>query len=162
MWSFRQSKDFWNLAAVAWAAMLLGGALILEYGFGMAPCALCMTQRLFVLLAGVAAVAGLAHNPRLGIYPLMAVLATVAGAWSSIRHLYLLSLPADQVAGCGVDFDYMVAVFPIMDVLRAMLSGTGECAEQSWVVPGLALAGFVGMLILVVVYWRAPPDRPAI
>ena len=148
------SKEAWNLAAVAWAALLLGTALVLEHGFGQAPCALCLTQRAFVLLAGLIAAVGLAHNPRLGIYPLSATLAAVVGGYFSVRHLYLLTLPPDQVPRCGVDFDYLIEVFPLMDILRAMTVGTGECAEQSFVIPALALAGFVAMAAITVNYWR--------
>lgn len=142
------------MAAVAWAALLVITALVLEYGFDQAPCALCLTQRVFVLLAGLIAAVGLAHNPRLGIYPCLATLAAVVGGFFSVRHLYLLTLPPDAVQGCGVDFDYMIEVFPLMDILRNMTFGTGECAEQSFVIPALALAGFVVMAALTVNYWR--------
>ncbi len=147
-------KEAWNLAAVGWAAMLAGAALVLQYGFDLAPCALCLTQRAFVLLAGLIAVLGLAHNPRLGIYPLLATLAAVAGGYFSARHLYLLTLPAEQVPGCGVDFDYLIEVFPLMDILRAMTVGTGDCAEQAAWIPALALVGFVAMAAITVNYWR--------
>ena len=99
--------------------MLLSAALVLEHGFGLAPCALCLTQRAFVLLAGLFVAVGLAHNPRLGIYPLLATLAAVVGGYFSVRHLYLLTLPPDQVPGCGVDFDYLIDAFPLIDILRA-------------------------------------------
>lgn len=147
-------KEFWNLAAVAWAAMLVGVALILELGFGQAPCPLCVNQRWWAMLAGIFAVAGFAHNPRLGIYPLLVVLASLAGTAFSIRHLYIMTLPPGSVAGCGVPLDYMLDVFPIGDVLRVM-AGTGECADQSVVIPALALTGFAGMAALAVTYWRS-------
>ena len=148
------SKEAWNLLAVAWAAMLAVTALVLEHGFGLAPCALCLTQRAFVLLAGLFAAAGLAHNPRLGIYPLLATLAATVGGYFSTRHLYLLTLPPDEVPTCGVDFDYLIEVFPLMDILRAMALGTGDCAEQSFVIPALALAGFAAMVAITLNYWR--------
>lgn len=148
-------KEWWSLAAVGWSAALLGGALILEHGFGFAPCALCLNQRFWVLLAGVCAAAGLAHDPRLARYPLLCGLAALGGGYFALRHLYLLTLPADAVPRCGVDFGYMLDVFPLADVLAAMLSGTGECAEQSATIPALALAGFVGILTLAALQWRA-------
>lgn len=154
-WFGCDAKRLLNLAAVGWAAMLASGALVLEHGFGLAPCALCMTQRLFVLLAGLCAVAGLVHNPRLGVYPLLALLASAAGAYFAVRHLYLLWLPADQVPSCGVDLDYLIDVFPLVDILRAMTVGTGECTDQGAAIPALALAGFAGMAALTVAYWRA-------
>ena len=148
-------KELWNLASVGLAAALAGGAIVLEHGFGLAPCALCLTQRLLVILAGLIAATGLAHNPRLGIYPLLAILVSLAGGYFAIRHLYLLTLPADQVPSCGVDFDYMLEVFPLADVLRVMTAGTGDCAEQGATIPALALAGFVGLLALATAQWRS-------
>ena len=147
-------KELFNLAAVAWAAMLVGVALVLEHGFAQAPCPLCVNQRWWTMLAGVLAAAGFAHNPRLGIYPLLVSLASLAGAAFSIRHLYIMTLPPGTVRGCGVPLDYVLDVFPIADILRVM-AGTGECADQSFVIPALALAGFVGMIALAVTYWRS-------
>ena len=147
------------MATVAWTACLLAGALVLEYGFGLAPCALCINQRLWVVLAGVLAAIGCAHDPRRRLYPLLTAFAAVGGAAFSVRHLHLLTLPADAVPRCGVDFGYMLDAFPIVEVLTAMLSGTGECADQSATVPALALAGFVGILGLAFLQWRASAIR---
>lgn len=147
-------KPWWSLATVGWCAGLLAGALVLEHGFGLAPCALCLNQRLWVVLAGVVAAAGFAHDPRRHVYPALTALAAVGGAVFSLRHLYLLTLPADAVPRCGVDFGYMLDVFPLADVLSAMLSGTGECADQSATIPALALAGFVGIVALAFLQWR--------
>ena len=154
-WRAWDRKIWWSLATVAWTATLLAGALVLEYGFDLAPCALCLNQRLWVVLAGVIAAVGCAHNPRLGIYPALTALASVGGAIFSLRHLYLLTLPADAVPRCGVDFGYMIDAFPLADVLAAMLSGTGECADQSATIPALALGGFVGIVALAFGQWRS-------
>lgn len=148
------SKELWNLAAVAWAAMLVGVALVLELAFAQEPCPLCVNQRWWAMLAGVLAVAGFVHNPRLGIYPLLVSLASLAGAAFAIRHLYIMTLPPGSVKGCGVPLDYVLDVFPIGDILRVM-AGTGECADQPVAIPALALAGFVGMIALTVTYWRS-------
>ena len=150
-----QGAEWWSLVSVGWTAALLGGALVLEHGFGLAPCALCLNQRFWVLLAGVVAAVGLAHDPRLARYPALTGLAAVGGGCFALRHLYLLTLPAEAVPRCGVDFGYMMDVFPLADVLAAMLSGTGECAEQSATIPALALAGFLGILTLAILHWRA-------
>ena len=147
-------KELWNLAAVAWSAAMVGGALILELAFGQEPCPLCVNQRWWAMLAGILAVAGFAHNPRLGIYPLLVSLASVAGAAFSIRHLYIMTLPPGSVAGCGVSLEYALDVFPILDILQIM-AGTGECADQTVVIPALALAGFAGMIALTITYWRS-------
>lgn len=149
------------LAAVAAAAALVGGAGLLEYDLGMLPCALCLTQRLCALLAGVAALVGLAHGPQRRPYPVAVLALAAIGGYFSLRHLYLLWLPPGEVAKCGVDFDYLLAAFPLADVLQAMLAGTGECAEQSAVLPSLALAGFLALAGLSAFWWRAARPSPA-
>ncbi|MXY55384.1 MAG: disulfide bond formation protein B [Gammaproteobacteria bacterium] len=147
-------KDLWNLGAVAWAAAMVGVALVLELGFAQEPCPLCINQRWWAVLAGILAVAGFAHNPRLGIYPLLVSLASLAGAAFAIRHLYIMTLPPGTVKGCGVPLDYVLDVFPVGDILRVM-AGTGECADQSFVITARAVAGFWGYLALTVNYWRS-------
>ena len=143
------------LAAATTAAGMAGGAVLLEYEFGLVPCALCLSQRLCAMLAGLIAAAGLAHGPRLAAYPCAVLAAAGAGGYFALRHLYLLWLPPGEVAKCGVDFDYFLAAFPLADVLKAMLAGTGECGEQSAALPGLALVGFVGLGVLAVLWQLA-------
>ena len=153
------SRDFTD-DAEAWAALivfacgfLLCGALIMEHAFDMAPCPLCLMQRIWFTLAGLVALASLIHSPRWGIYPLLTILACLVGAGFAIRQLWLQSLPADQVPSCGPDMAYMLENFPLADVLAAMTSGTGDCAEVSWrflglTLPGWALAGFTAIAIM--------------
>lgn len=157
VWRICDRKHWWSLATVAWAAGLVAGALVLEYGFDLAPCALCLNQRLWVILAGIIAGVGFAHNPNLRVYPLLTALAGLGGAFFAVRHLHLLTLPADAVPRCGVDFGYMLDAFPLADVLTAMLSGTGECADQSATIPALALIGFIDIIALAIMQWRSRP-----
>jgi len=81
---------------------LIGGTLLciaffMEHVMGLAPCPLCMMQRLWIALVAVIAYASLLHNPRWGIYPLFGCIACIIGGGFSIRQLWLQSLPADQV-----------------------------------------------------------------
>lgn len=152
--------------AQQWAALiclacgaLLAAALFLEHVMGLAPCPLCMMQRLWLALVGLIAWVSLVHNPRWGIYPLLGAAASVGGGFFSVRQLWLQSLPADQVPACGPDLQYMIEVFPLSDVLSAMTAGTGDCAEVSLSVvgislPGWTLIGFVAMFVLCVLQFR--------
>ncbi len=144
--------------AQQWAAVICGfcgfilcAALYMEYVMGLAPCPLCMMQRLWVLIVGVIAWLSLVHNPRWGIYPLLGLMASIAGGYFSIRQLWLQSLPADQVPACGPDLDYMLEVFPLSDVLIAMTSGTGDCAEVSLRVLGLTIPGWTLVCFMILV-----------
>ena len=58
------SED-WSILTVAAGATFLFVALTLEYVFNQLPCALCLNQRMWMILATLLAAGGLAHNPRL-------------------------------------------------------------------------------------------------
>jgi disulfide bond formation protein DsbB len=133
----------WAVISCTIAGALLCIALLMEHVMGLAPCPLCMMQRLWVAMVGVIAYVGLLHNPRWGIYPLFGCVAAIIGGGFSIRQLWLQSLPADQVPACGPDLQYMLDVFPLSDVLIAMTSGTGDCAEVAWSFLGVSIPGWV-------------------
>ena len=111
-------------------------------------------QRIWLALTALFAYVSLAHNPRWGIYPLLGGLCTLVGGGFSIRQLWLQSLPKDQVPACGPDLTYMLEAFPLSEVLAAMTSGTGDCAEVSW-----SLLGFKYSRLAVVMLRGAVCDE---
>lgn len=148
--------------AVATAGMcggLVFAALILEFTVeGMEPCPLCLMQRLWFLIAGLLAYAGLAHNPRWGIYPLLTIAAALAGSGFAVRQLWLMSLPAERVPAC-IDLDRLFEFGMFSDALAAMVSGSGDCAAEppflGVPLPLWALAGFAAVVAGGVLQWRA-------
>ena len=149
------------LAIVAICGGLVFAGLVLEFGLsGMEPCPLCLMQRLWFLIAGLIAYGGLAHNPRWGIYPLLTMVAALTGGGFAIRQLWLQSLPDEQASSCGPPgLDYMFEVLPLSDVLKAMASGTSDCASEppflGIPIPVWALAGFAAVIVAAVLQWRA-------
>ena len=143
--------EHWALITCLICGGLLCVALYMEYAMGLAPCPLCMMQRLWVVIVGLLAWGSVVHNPRWGIYPLLGILASIVGGGFSIRQLHLQSLPADQVPACGPDLNYMLEVFPLSDVLVAMTQGTGDCATVSWSLFGISIPGWtlIGFVLLV-------------
>lgn len=155
----RWNSDAWALAIVFVAGAALTEALVLEHAFNMPPCPLCLMQRIWIFVAGAWAYLSLLHNPRLGIYPVATGISALIGAGFSIRQLWLQSLPEGEAPACGPSTDYMIANFPISEVLQAMMSGTGDCAKVSWrflglTIPGWALVCFALILVLAVCQWR--------
>ncbi|MGD8175174.1 disulfide bond formation protein B [Marinimicrobium sp. ARAG 43.8] len=142
-----------NCLIVMLVVFMMGVALYMEHGMGLEPCPLCISQRIFVILAGVWALLAFLHHPgRIGrrVYGLLGLLSAAAGAAVSARQLWLQSLPEDQVPACGPGLDYMLDAFPLLDVLRAMLAGDGNCAEVSWSLFGISIPGWtlIGFLVL--------------
>ncbi len=153
------TKTDLGLAVIAVAGLSLVAALVLEHAFDLAPCPLCLMQRIWIMITSLVALVGISHNPRLGIYPLLTIIAALIGAGFSARQLWLQHLPSDQVPSCGPGLEYMIEALPFSDVLRAMTLGTGNCAEVVWsflglTIPAWALLTFLVMLAGAVLQWR--------
>ena len=147
------------LAIIALCGFALAGALVLEHALGLAPCPMCLMQRIWVILVGLVALIGLTHNARWGIYPMLSGTAAIIGGGFSIRQLYLQSLPPEEVPACGPPLEWLLDG-PVSDLLVAMTQGTGDCAEVMWSflglsIPGWALLGFVAMLAVSALQFRA-------
>ena len=136
-------------------------ALYMQYQMDMAPCALCITQRVFIVLIGLLALFASLHNPEIigrRIYCGLGGLSAVMGGLFSARHLWLQSLPEDLVPACGPDLEYLLDTFPLMEALDVLLQGDGNCADVSWTllgisIPGWTLVAFAGLLAINV--WQA-------
>lgn len=141
-----------NFGLFAVCAVLLGWAYYLQYVQGMEPCPLCIFQRAaFLALAVILLLAALQHPLRWGgkVYAGLLLVAAGVGVALSLRHLYLQSLPPDQVPACGPGLDYMLETFPLMEAIRTVLEGSGECAEVEKVwglsIPVWTLMGYLGI-----------------
>ena len=146
---------------------MMAVALYMQHVMGLEPCPLCMMQRVWLSLAGGIALLAFLHTPqRIGqrIYAFLTLLACLIGGGFSIRQLYLQSLPPDQVPACGPGLEYMLQTFPFRDVLRAMISGTGDCAKVDWTLFGVSIAGymllgFLALAAVAVLQWRRAPQK---
>jgi len=85
-------------------------------------------------------------------------LLSLLGIFVSGRHLYLQSLPADEVPSCGPGLEYMLDTLPMSEVLKEVLHGSGECAEVSWEFLSLSMPAWMiivysGFLIFSLLPW---------
>lgn len=145
---------------------LLVAAYYFEYYMGLMPCPLCMVSRLWVYLLGALFLLAALHNPKEGIqkiYHIVLCLIAALGIGTSAHHLYLQSLPADEVPSCGPGLEYMLETLPFTEVLNQLLQGSGECAEVSWRFLGLSMPAW--MLVFYILTFIAcllpffPKDR---
>jgi disulfide bond formation protein DsbB len=142
---------FAGLFLLSVAAMAI--AYTLQYHLGLAPCPLCMTQRVFVVLWGVIALIAVLHNPRgwgRRLYGALCALAAIAGAAVAARHVWLQHLPPEQVPACGPSLEYMLETLPFSETLKLVLTGDGNCAETVWTLFGLSIPEQTLALFVVV------------
>ena len=158
------SRQTFALIALGCLGLILTG-LYMQYFMKLIPCALCITQRIFIIAVGITALIGFIHAPKAWgqkIYAGLGAILAVAGSSFSYRQLHIQNLPADQVPACGPDISYMFENFPLRDALEILLRGDGNCAEVSWTflgvsIPGWTLVAFAGLLAFNLwLFFRAP------
>ena len=126
--------------AVFFIACAFGYALYTQYVGGLDPCPLCMSQRVFYVLAALIALIAGVHNRGRRIYGFLLALAALAGAGIAGRQVWLQHLPPSEVPACGPSLEYMMQTLPFGDVLERMLKGDGNCAVVDWQWLGLSMA----------------------
>lgn len=125
---------------------LLGYAWYAQGQLGLEPCPLCIFQRVGVAVCGVLFLLAALHDPkRIGarIYGVLLVLSALALAGTAARHVWIQHQPPGTVQACGASLNYMLEVFPLTDVIRKVLTGSGECALVTWSWLGLSMPGWV-------------------
>lgn len=140
-WSFRRLCALGVLCCFG----LLAFALYAQHRMFLDPCPLCILQRVAFMVMGAGFLLGLLAGPgRAGRWAMLVL--TVLGGASGLtvagRHVWLQSLPADQVPACGPGLNYMLEAFPLADVLRKVFQGSGECAKIDWSFLGISMPGW--------------------
>ena len=149
--------------------VLVGFALYLQHYQGLDPCPLCIFQRVGMIALGSTLLITLGLPDRITLLrrlgAVLVLLSAAATGGVSIRHLYIQHLPDGLVPTCGASLDYMLDAFPLADVLRKVLTGSGECHKVDWTLLGMAMPTWVLITVTVigvagfVVNWRRPPAR---
>lgn len=140
---------------------LLGFALYAEYELGMTPCPLCIFQRIAFLVMGLFFLLGALHAPRWQgrwVYTGLVLAGAAGGIVTATRHLWLQTLPPDQVPSCGPGLGYMLDAFPFAKMLKLVFTGSGECAKVEPILglpmPAWSLLWFVLLAGLAIVVTR--------
>ena len=155
------------LALICFA--LVGYALYLQHYQGLNPCPLCIFQRVGMIALGSTLLFTLVLPDRVAVLrrlgALLVLVAAAGTAGVAIRHIYIQQLPDGLVPTCGASLDYMLDAFPLTDVLRKVLTGSGECHKIDWTFLGLAMPAWVLVWATLLgiagfwVNWRRP--KPA-
>lgn len=132
----------WFFLVALSCTALLGYALYVQHADFLDPCPLCILQRVAFMWIGLAALLAAIHNPAkagLWVYTALLALGGVMGALIAGRHIWLQSLPPDQVPDCGAGLNYMLETMPYTEVFSQVFYGSGECAKIDWTFLGLSM-----------------------
>jgi disulfide bond formation protein DsbB len=126
--------------------VMMSTAVFYFQGFlGLEPCPLCILQRVVVISLGLVLLVAAIHGPGgwgNRVYGALVTLVAGTGAAIAGRHVWLQSLPPDQVPECGPTLDYLLESFPLSKALQLVLHGSGECARVEWQLFGLSIPGW--------------------
>lgn len=158
-WIERRRLRVANFAGFIACVTMIAAAYYMQYGMGLEPCPLCIFQRIATAGMGLVFLLAFLHGPRdwgKHLYGLLIVGVAGIGAALAGRHVWLQSLPPDQVPACGPGLEYMLSAFPFMDAIRLALEGSGECAEVDlvlgvslpvWTLTAFILVGLYGLWV---------------
>lgn len=146
----------WFLLGFISCFLMLAVGAYFQFVEELEPCPLCISQRIAILITGIVFLIAALHNPQNGgikIYSILGIITALFGAGISIRHVWIQNLPPDEVPECGPGLEYVFENFPLIDSIKLMLNGTGECADILWTflgvsIPGWTLVAFLGLAIL--------------
>ena len=137
-------------------AALMGYALYAQYVLGLAPCPLCIFQRIAAIVTGVLFLIAALHNPRgtgAKVYGVLIGLAALGGMLISARHIWIQAQPPGTVAACGADLNYLLDIMPVTEVVTKVLTGSGECGTIDWTFLGLSMPWWVAISLAVLGAW---------
>ena len=135
------------------SVLLIVYVLYTQYVLGLEPCPLCILQRMAVIALGLSFLLLAVRPPQRKkskfLASLLFVVISSAGVGIASRHVWIQNLPPDKVPGCGPGLDFLMANFPLSEVLEMVFSGSGECAEISWSFAFLSMPAWVIIWLIV-------------
>jgi protein dithiol:quinone oxidoreductase len=138
----RFNSRIWFFLGFAGCISLLAMGAYFQFVEHLNPCPLCISQRLAILATGLVFLVAGIHNPeQTGTtrYAIAGTVMALIGASISTRHVWLQHLPPDEVPECGPGLEYMLQNFPLIESVKLMLSGTGDCAKVDWTLLGFSM-----------------------
>jgi protein dithiol:quinone oxidoreductase len=150
------SRRVANAVGFIVCAGLLAYALYAEHVLGLAPCPLCIFQRVAVIVAGILFLIAALHDPgRVGarVYGVLLGLAASGGVLIAARHIWIQAQPPGTVAACGADLDYLLEIMPVTEVVTKVLTGSGECGKVDWTLLGLSMPWWVLISLVALGAW---------
>jgi disulfide bond formation protein DsbB len=135
-----------NLLGLLCCLGLLGYAWYAQAVLHLEPCPLCIFQRIGIAAIALVFLGAVLQAPRRAgalVYGGLILLTAAATAGVAMRHIWIQHLPEGSVPVCGATLSYMLDVFPLTDVIRKVLTGSGECAKVTWTFLGASMPEWV-------------------
>jgi disulfide bond formation protein DsbB len=140
IYELNTKRFFWLLVTIAGFG-LLSTALYFQHAMAMAPCFLCINQRIAVIIIGVAGILGMI-NPKNAILKAFAYFLWIGGSVFGLGlagYQAMLQMNPPEFSSCGAGMDYILANNSLIDAIPMLLQPTGNCSDVSWVFLNLTM-----------------------
>lgn len=152
-WSFRAQF----LLGFVICAGLVGYAIFMQLHEGLAPCPLCIFQRIAYAALGIMFLLGALHGPKSkggrGVYGFLAFVAAAVGAGIAGRHVWIQVMPRDDMGSCGPPLGFLSEQMGPFEVFRTVLTGTADCGNIDWRFLGLSMPMWSLIWFIVLALW---------
>jgi len=160
MWSVMTFKRLmWLQLLCVIVAMV--AAYYVQVVMAIAPCPLCILQRVAYLTVGFLSVIAWLHYPKRwgqDVYLTLIALFLLAGLCVALYQVWLEYQPVAAPNACGHGLDPLLAALPSSAWLSDVFASHAQCNISHWKVLGLSMAGwsavlFIMMLVMCLVGW---------
>jgi disulfide bond formation protein DsbB len=139
---------------------VLAAAIHIENEYMLAPCPLCMLQRIvfgmlgavFLLGALLPKIANMIHK----IYCALIILVAGTGLGIATRQFWLQYFAPPQKLSCSAGLGHLIEMYPIFDALKIALTGSADCATVDFTILTISFAGWsvilFGLFVIIGIY----------
>ena len=151
----------WLIVLLLIQIVALGIAWCLQLFAGLEPCSLCLLQRFELYISSSIIILCLIINTfRYSkiVNIIMNIISSAGIIFSlsaGLRQTYIQLLPADKIPSCGADLNTLLQVVPVLEAVKKVFQGSGECAEKAIVFLNLSLANWATILFIVLILLQA-------
>ena len=146
----------YSAIALGCFGLMAFGMVYLQGVIHLAPCPMCIMQRIAYLIVGLVALGAALHNPgqrgRIAYGSLIGI-AALAGLVVALRQVYLIHYPHSLECGISPE-EKILDALPLANWWPAMFVAEGDCAEVVWTflgvtIPGWSVVAFASILAAV-------------
>lgn len=131
--------------------LVLFASFYFQYFVGLAPCPLCVMQRVCIFFLLMITSLNFYTRYRAHWISALQLVFACIGIFFALRQLWLQSLPAGNMPACMPGLDIMIRYLPWKTVAQTLLWGSGDCAEDTWHWLGISMAGWSAVYFIYMV-----------
>jgi disulfide bond formation protein DsbB len=139
-------KNFYAIASIS-CLLILAVAFWLERNYLLAPCPLCMIQRIMLGLSTLIFISLYFYQHK-ALHGLQLII-TCIGAIFAGRQVWLQQMPSTNlIHSCVANLKVLVQKYSLIDFIKVVFKGGHECSKIDYTLAGLSLAAW-SLLIFV-------------